>query len=122
MLEMEKRLSNSDLGFDLPHDDAEDDSGLHTAFAPAAYLTHDDKSPEAQVEESDWQTHQSKQLQTAISNLDERSQDIIAQRWLSENKTTLQELAQKYNVSAERVRQLENNAMKKLKAAVDGQS
>lgn len=113
VMEMEKRLSNSDLGFDLPSEDAEED-----AFVPAAYLSHDSNDPETQIEESDWQTHQTQRLQSALTMLDERSRDIIAQRWLAEKKTTLQELAKKYKVSAERVRQLENNAIKKLKTAV----
>ena len=113
VIEMEKRISNSDLGFDLPSDADENEF-----FAPAAYLSHEANSPETEVEESDWQAHQNKQLQIALNTLDERSRDIIGKRWLAENKATLQELAKKYQVSAERVRQLENNAIKKLKAAV----
>ena len=116
VLEMEKRLSNPDLGFDLP-DHADDDDNA-VSYAPVAYLTDDTASPEAQLEQNDWQAHQSSQLQNALQELDERSRDIIAKRWLSEKKTTLQDLAEKYQVSAERVRQLENNAIKKLKAAV----
>ncbi len=117
VMEMEKRLSNSDLGFDLPHDQ-DDEASLEHSYAPAAYISHDSNSPETQAEEANWQAHQTEQLQQAITTLDERSKDIIAQRWLAEDKTTLQELAQKYNVSAERVRQLENNAIKKLKQAM----
>ena len=113
VMEMEKRLSSSDLGFNLPSDSDEED-----LYAPAAYLSHDSNDPETQIEETDWQTHQNQQLQTALTTLDERSHDIIAQRWLAENKTTLKDLAKKYQVSAERVRQLENNAIKKLKAAI----
>ena len=113
VMEMEKRLSSSDLGFDLPSDSDEED-----LYAPAAYLSHDSNDPETQIEETDWQAHQNQQLQTALTTLDERSHDIIAQRWLAENKTTLKDLAKKYQVSAERVRQLENNAIKKLKAAI----
>ena len=113
VMEMEKRLSNSDLGFDLPSEDAEEDT-----FVPAAYLSHDSNDPETQIEESDWQAHQTQKLQSGLTMLDERSRDIIAQRWLAEKKATLQELAEKYKVSAERVRQLENNAIKKLKTAV----
>ena len=113
VIEMEKRISNSDLGFDLPGDVDENEF-----FAPATYLSHDANSPETEVEESDWQAHQNKQLQIALDTLDERSRDIIGKRWLADNKATLQELAKKYQVSAERVRQLENNAIKKLKAAV----
>jgi RNA polymerase sigma-32 factor len=113
VIEMEKRLSSPDLGFDLPeHADEED------TYAPAAYLSDGTETPENHVEQNDWQTHQTKQLQIALQVLDERSRDIIAHRWLAEKKTTLQDLAEKYQVSAERVRQLENNAIKKLKAAV----
>jgi len=112
VIEMEKRISNSDLDFDLPCDD-EDES-----FAPAAYLSHDSNNPETEVEENDWKVHQNKQLQIALNTLDERSRDIIGQRWLADKKATLQELAKKYQVSAERVRQLENNAIKKLRATV----
>lgn len=116
VLEMEKRLSNPDLGFDLP-DHADEDDGA-ASYAPATYLSDNAASPEAQLEQNDWQSHQSQQLQRALLDLDERSRDIIAKRWLAEKKTTLQDLADKYQVSAERVRQLENNAIKKLKAAV----
>ena len=112
VVEMEKRISSPDLGFDLPHTD---DGEEH--FSPAAYLTHESNDPETQVAEEDWQTHQNRQLQLAIAELDERSRDIIEQRWLAEKKTTLQDLAKKYDVSAERVRQLETNAIKKLKLA-----
>lgn len=113
VMEMELRLSNSDLGFDLPsHSDDEE------PYAPVAYLSHDSNDPEMQTAENDWQTHQNQQLQTALTTLDERSRDIIAQRWLAEKKTTLAKLAEKYKISAERVRQLENNAIKKLKTSV----
>lgn len=113
VMEMELRLSNSDLGFDLPsHSDDEE------PYAPVTYLSHDSNDPETQTAENDWQTHQNQQLQTALTTLDERSRDIIAQRWLAEKKTTLAELAEKYKISAERVRQLENNAIKKLKTSV----
>ncbi len=114
VLEMEKRLSNPDLGFDLPDHADEDDA----SYSPSAYLTNESASPEDQLEQNDWQAHQNAQLQNALQELDERSRDIIALRWLAEKKTTLQDLAEKYQVSAERVRQLESNAIKKLKAAV----
>ena len=117
VLEMEKRLSNPDLGFDLP-DHQDDEDGNAASYAPAAYLTDDVASPEKALEENDWQAHQNQRLQSALQELDARSRDIISQRWLTEKKTTLQELAAKYQVSAERVRQLENNAIKKLKSAV----
>jgi len=113
VMEMELRLSNSDLGFDLPsHSDDEE------PYAPVTYLSHDSNDPETQTAENDWRTHQNQQLQTALTTLDKRSRDIIAQRWLAEKKTTLAELAEKYKISAERVRQLENNAIKKLKTSV----
>ncbi|MEJ2115959.1 MAG: RNA polymerase sigma factor RpoH [Gammaproteobacteria bacterium] len=116
VLEMEKRLNSPDLGFDLPeHVDKENSSAN---YSPAAYLSNDCDSPELQAEENDWRTHQNQQLQSALQKLDERSRDIIAKRWLAEKKTTLQDLAKEYAISAERVRQLENNAIKTLKTAV----
>ena len=115
VVEMEKRLSNHDLGFDQDHDERKDETGY---FAPAAYLSHEEDNPELQVEHEDWESHQARQLQTALTVLDERSRDIIAQRWLTEKRATLQELAAKYKVSAERIRQLESSAIQALKAAV----
>ena len=115
VMEMEKRLSNSDLGFDPDHGDHPDESAR---FAPAAYLSHEEDDPEVQAEKQDWQAHQNQQLNAALAVLDERSRDIITRRWLSENKATLRELAARHKISAERVRQLENNAIKNLKAAV----
>jgi len=116
VLEMEKRLSSPDLGFDLPNHADEEDSSVN--YAPAAYLSADTQTPEIQAEEQDWQAHQNQQLQLALKELDERSRDIIAKRWLAEKKTTLQDLAKEYDISAERVRQLESNAIKKLKEAI----
>ncbi|MBT8113543.1 MAG: RNA polymerase sigma factor RpoH [Gammaproteobacteria bacterium] len=116
VLEMEKRLSSPDLGFDLPDHADEEDSAA--SYAPAAYLSEDTDTPEIIAEQNDWQAHQNKQLKIALQELDERSRYIIAKRWLAEEKTTLQDLAKEYDISAERVRQLENNAIKKLKSAV----
>lgn len=115
VVEMEKRLSSHDLGFDQDHDDHGDESGH---FAPAAYLSHEEDNPEQQAESEDWESHQARQLQAALEVLDERSRDIIAQRWLGEKRATLQELAAKYKVSAERIRQLESSAIQALKSAV----
>ena len=115
VMEMEKRLSNQDLGFDLDHSDHKDECGH---FAPAAYLSHEEDNPEIQTENEDWESHQNQQLHKALTVLDKRSRDIIAQRWLSEKRATLRELATKYKISAERVRQLESNAIKTLKATV----
>ncbi|MFK7814729.1 MAG: RNA polymerase sigma factor RpoH [Gammaproteobacteria bacterium] len=115
VLEMEKRLNSPDMGFDLPESTDED---AFTSYSPAAYLSDETDTPESHAEKLDWQAHQNDQLKIALQELDERSRDIISKRWLAEKKTTLQNLAEKYQVSAERVRQLENNAIKKLKAAV----
>lgn len=114
VLEMESRMSNQDQAFDLGNDDDESSN-----FAPAQFLqdTHSDVAQE--VESNQWESHANNRLLNAISTLDDRSQDIIKARWLDDgNKITLQELAAKYSVSAERVRQLEANAMKKLKNAM----
>ncbi len=116
VLEMEKRLNSPDLGFDLP--DHVDDEESSASFSPAAYLSDQTASPEDQAVENDWRAHQNTQLQTALQELDDRSRDIIAKRWLAEKKTTLKDLAEEYSISAERVRQLESNAIKTLKAAV----
>ncbi len=112
--EMEKRLSARDLGFD--QSDSDDDNAT---FSPSAYLASPGSDPAALVERDDWEQDAQDQLMSAVENLDERSQDIIRQRWLSEKKSTLKELAKKYGVSAERVRQIENNAMKAMRATVD---
>ncbi len=115
VLEMESRMSNQDQAFDLTGSD--DDEGPN--FAPAQYLEDAQSDVATSVESNQWEHHANKRLLNAISTLDERSQDIIRARWLDDgNKITLQELAAKYSVSAERVRQLESNAMKKLKSAM----
>ncbi|MGV6857994.1 MAG: RNA polymerase sigma factor RpoH [bacterium] len=112
VVEMESRLSGQDLGFDLTQDD-EDDS-----YSPAAYLTHDSADPAQLAEDSDWSAFSSNQLSTALTQLPERSLDIVKRRWLNDEKATLQELADEYGVSAERIRQIEKDAMKKLKTAM----
>jgi len=115
VLEMEKRLSMQDVPFDAPSDSEDDED----AFAPAAYLEDHRYNPAALVEQNEWEDHGHKQLQNAIQQLDARSQDILRKRWLSEEKSTLQELAKLYKVSAERIRQIESNAMKKLKGNIE---
>jgi len=112
VLEMESRLSGRDMAFDGAPDSENDDEMPAT---PASYLQDTRFEPAAQVEEEDWEQHSTNQLHEALSGLDDRSRDIVASRWLTEDKATLQDLADKYNVSAERIRQLEKNAMKKLK-------
>ncbi len=116
VLEMETRMSSQDQAFDLSADDDEKSSGT---FSPAQYLEDTDSDLANEVEGKQWEDHTNARLINALSVLDERSQDIISSRWLhDDNKLTLQELAGKYNVSAERVRQLEKNAMKKLRGAI----
>ncbi len=110
VLEMEKRLNGMDIGFDGP-DDHDDDM----AQAPAQYLQDNSLEPAHLLEQSNWSENQEAMLYDALKDLDERSRDILQQRWLSDNKATLHQLADKYNVSAERIRQLENNAIKKLR-------
>ncbi len=112
--EMEMRLSTSDAAFDA-YDDDDDDTA---SFAPAGYLEDHRYNPAQQLEKTDWSEQSGSVLQEALSKLDDRSQEIISTRWLDENKLTLQDLADKYQVSAERIRQLEKNAMQKLKVAL----
>jgi RNA polymerase sigma-32 factor len=112
VLEMESRLSGRDMAFDSSPDSNDDDD---MEVTPASYLQDVRFEPANQVEEEQWTSHSNNQLHEALSGLDDRSRDIVASRWLTEDKSTLQDLADKYNVSAERIRQLEKNAMKKLK-------
>ena len=111
--EMEKRLSNSDMAFDGHQDDNSDNDEL--SHTPASFVTKEEHDPASLVEIHNEKAHNSSQLQLALNKLDERSRIILAERWLSEEKSTLHELADKYQVSAERIRQLEKNAMKKVK-------
>ncbi len=108
--EMERRLDGHDVSLE-PSDD--DDTGI----APIAYLEQHGADPAVILENSNWEMRQEDLLMDALENLDDRSRDILTSRWLSEEKLTLHDLAARYNVSAERIRQLEQNAMKKLKAA-----
>ncbi|WP_411359916.1 RNA polymerase sigma factor RpoH [Pseudidiomarina salilacus] len=117
VMEMEARMSAHDQAFELSSDD--DDAREGSTYSPAQYLEDKRSDLAEEVEQEQWQEHTQLRLLSAIKTLDERSQDIVRARWLDEeNKTTLQELADKYQVSAERVRQLEANAMKKLRAAM----
>jgi len=110
--EMEGRLASQDTAFDGPQDD-DDDNAYQ---APAYYLEDKRGDPATQLEQSDWTEDANGRLMEALGSLDERSQDILRERWLTESKSTLHELADKYGVSAERIRQLEKNAMKKIRA------
>jgi len=116
VMEMERRLASPDTSFDLPSDADEEDN----SFSPAAYLTGPENSdPSLQLEQSDFSENQQQKLANALATLDDRSRDIVSQRWLNdEGKSTLHTLASQYQVSAERIRQIENNAMKKLKAVM----
>jgi RNA polymerase sigma-32 factor len=111
VLEMEKRLSAQDISFDGPVDGDDDDD----VFAPSAYLEDRRYDPAVVIEQDEWEEHGHGQLQYAFEQLDDRSRDILQRRWMDENKATLQELAAKYQVSAERIRQIETNALKKLR-------
>tara|TARA_Y100001963_G_scaffold151845_1_gene235468 strand:- start:823 stop:1656 length:834 start_codon:yes stop_codon:yes gene_type:complete len=115
VLQMEARMSSQDQAFDLSADDDENGS-----FAPVQYLEDKSEDVESSVINDDWDANATKRLYSAMKTLDDRSQDIIETRWLADDKTTLQDLADKYQVSAERVRQIEKNAMKKLQAAMAG--
>lgn len=112
--EMEMRLGGRDMSFDMPMDESADDS----FSAPATYLQQHGADPAELFENADWEGHEQDLLAKALSCLDERSLDILTSRWLAEKKATLHELAERYNVSAERIRQLEQNAMKKIRASV----
>ena len=113
--EMEKRLGNKDMSFDMPVDESTEESYV----APASYLHQYGADPAVLLENTDWEGHEQDLLADAMTKLDERSQDILSSRWLKDKKSTLHELAERYNVSAERIRQLEQNAMKKLRVAVE---
>ena len=113
--EMEKRIDGRDMAFDLPVDAAGSEENYN---APASYLMEDSSDPALLVEQSDWKGYKEKLLSEALSKLDKRSLDILSSRWLSDKKVTLHELAARYNISAERIRQLEKNAMKKIKSSV----
>lgn len=112
--QMEGRLSAHDTPFDMGADD-DDDSAYQ---APANYLEDKRQDPVDLLEQQDWQTKSNNSLMAAMRDLDERSKDILNARWLTEQKSTLHDLADKYGVSAERIRQLEKNAMKKIKVAM----
>ncbi len=116
--EMEQRLSARDAAFDLSVDEDEDAGYL----VPAQYLEDHSGDPARQLEQADWEDVHYGRLNAAVATLDERSRDIIQQRWLSDEKVTLHDLAAKYAVSAERIRQLEQSAMKKVRGLIEPQT
>jgi RNA polymerase sigma-32 factor len=111
VLEMESRLSGSDVTFDPPTNDNDDEHH----FTPAAYLTDDRADPAHQLERDDSQSQQLTLMSDSLKTLDDRSKAIIQRRWLNEDKATLHELANEYKVSAERIRQIEKNALGKMR-------
>ncbi|MDE2150439.1 MAG: RNA polymerase sigma factor RpoH [Gammaproteobacteria bacterium] len=117
VLQMEARLGGRDVSFSTsPADDADE------GFAPEDYLA-DDNDPGAALERADWQQHVESRMQRALEHLDDRSRDILQRRWLSpDSKAGLQALGDEYGVSAERVRQIEAAAMKKLRKLIEGQA
>lgn len=113
--DMEGRLAAYDAGFDAGTDDDDD-----TAYrAPANYLEDRRFDPAMLLEDADWEENSVSNLESALEKLDDRSRDILQKRWLSEEKATLHELAAEYGVSAERIRQLEKNAMKKIRGMIE---
>lgn len=114
--EMEMRLSTTDAAFDGHQDEEEE----HAHFTPAAYLEDHRFNPAEELETAEFNDQSQTALHDALNKLDKRSQEILQTRWLAEEKATLQELADKYHVSAERIRQLEKMAMQKIKTAMKG--
>jgi len=111
VLEMESRLAGQDMAFDL-----QESSDEERPVAPASFLPDMRMEPASQLEQADSSSHEQDLLYTALDDLDDRSKAILQARWLSEEKATLHELADRYGVSAERIRQIEKNAMNKIKA------
>ena len=113
VLEMESRLSGRDIGFDAPSDEDDD----HAPPSPGAYLMTQEEDPSQAYEREDTEGNKLELLREGMAGLDKRSRDIVMRRWLDDDsKVTLQELADEYGVSAERIRQVEANALKKMKA------
>ena len=112
VMEMENRLNNHDVGFSMSSDD-DDDAGY---LAPENTLISSTQSPELLLEANDTEQQNHQQLSEALELLDDRSKAIVTRRWLNDSKATLHELADEYGVSAERIRQIEKNAFKSIKA------
>jgi RNA polymerase sigma-32 factor len=114
VVEMEKRLTSRDLSFN-PAPDSDEEEG---DYSPAAYLSHPDGDPSETLERDQWEEDSVDRVGAALMTLDERSQQILRRRWMGDDKATLHELADEYGVSAERIRQIEANAIKKLRQLV----
>lgn len=117
VLEMENRLNALDISFDLS-DEEDENEGY---FAPSQYLEDKRYNPEVYYQEHDDQQQFHQKVMHVFAGLDERSRDILSQRFLADEKATLHDLAAKYQISAERIRQLEQNALKKLRQALESQ-
>lgn len=115
VMEMEMRLTARDAAFDAPSDDDDD----KVSYAPVYFLEDRAAEPAQQVENQDYEDDNNQRLSQAVQSLDERSQNILQRRWLDDKKATLHQLAAEYGVSAERIRQLEKNAMKKVRTAME---
>ncbi len=113
--EMERRMTARDAMFD-PAPDVRDDDRV---FTPAAYLPSPNSDPATLVEKSDWDDDASSRMADALETLDDRSRRILETRWLAEKKLTLHDLADEFGVSAERIRQIESAALKKLRVAME---
>ena len=116
VMEMEMRLTSRDATFDAPVDDDEDSF----AYSPSLYLESKGADPAEQIENQNFEGDNNVRLAAAVQKLDARSQAILQRRWLDDTKATLHQLAAEYGVSAERIRQLEKNAMKKVRLSMEG--
>ncbi|HKQ82775.1 MAG TPA: RNA polymerase sigma factor RpoH [Steroidobacteraceae bacterium] len=112
--EMEQRLTSRELAFD-PAPDADDEDG---SYSPSAYLPHPEADPAIAVEREQWDDDTADRVAQALETLDDRSKHILRSRWMVDDKATLHDLAAQYGVSAERIRQIEANAIKKLRTLV----
>ena len=112
--EMEQRLTSRDVAFD-PAPDTDDEDNV---YSPSAYLPHPSADPAIAVEQEQWDEDSADRVATALGSLDERSQQILRSRWMTDKKSTLHELADQFGVSAERIRQIEAHAIKKLRDLV----
>ena len=115
VMEMEMRLTSRDATFDAPADDDED----NVAYSPSLYLESKGADPAELIENNDFEDDNNSRLAEAVKSLDDRSQSILQRRWLDDKKATLHQLADEYGVSAERIRQLEKNAMKKVRLLME---
>ena len=115
VMEMEMRLTSRDATFDAPADDDEDS----VAYSPSLYLESKGSDPAELIENNDFEDDNNSRLAEAVKSLDDRSQSILQRRWLDDKKATLHQLADEYGVSAERIRQLEKNAMKKVRLLME---